>query len=109
MKNTFLVALYELDNTTFVSWFCENKLKPEKQCAGKCQMDHIAKEQSQKDAASVLENLQKEIVLFYEPSVTVLPEQYVAMPLPLKHSEHWASAYAYTFCVEQMRPPSFFI
>ncbi len=69
MKNSVLIAFYQINTNAFVQVFCENKNRPQLACNGKCKLAQIVKENEKKEASDALATLQAEIFLYYQQPV----------------------------------------
>lgn len=70
MKNSVLLTIYQYDTALFISMFCENKNRPQLHCNGQCQLAKMQQEENKKEAGSILQHLQYDI-LYYNNSTAL--------------------------------------
>jgi hypothetical protein len=108
MKNQVLYFLYAYDNSLFVSWFCENKDRPQLHCNGNCKLKAMNKKADEDAARQVFEKLQ--IEAWYCNPIVAAPvvseiKAYYIQPC---YSLYYEGMYAYLFSALQDKPPPLF-
>lgn len=105
-KNSALYVLYELDTPTFVSWFCENKARPQLKCNGTCKLTQMAEEEEKKDIEKIFLSQHSEMFFFYQKRIALFND----IPLVEKSQAPFAplcNLYSYLFLSRTDKPPQF--
>jgi len=105
VKNSALYFVYSYDSNLFISWFCENKDRPQIKCNGHCKLSKMAQEERNEDAGRVLEKVQSEVLFFEDKSPFELPSLIsfdVDNTLP---SRYHPSHYNYIYTAIPDKPP----
>ena len=104
-KNSVLFALYKLDTKVFVTLFCENTERPELHCNGYCALAQMSKEQDQKNGASALVLLQKEVFLYYQTSLKIILKPLVYISNSIKYPIYLKIKYTSPTLTKNDKPP----
>ncbi|MFO8147416.1 MAG: hypothetical protein R6U03_08510 [Gillisia sp.] len=70
IRFSYLVVYHSANNESFTELYCENKDKPEMECNGQCELSKAFAETNSESNPLALQNFQRDITLFCNPSVS---------------------------------------
>lgn len=108
LLRTFFVqlhfAFYFIDSETYIELFCKNKEKPELECDGKCSLNKVAQETSQKQDR-LPENSFSLFFLDFIPSDNFTLNFESFKKVPKKINEFISSIYSFLYFNTLKQPP----
>lgn len=108
VKNAALFTIYEIDQETFVELFCENKEKPELECNGQCQIEHMSQEKDNGHNDQLIPMLQTEVFFYHQ---TLFEGIQFSLALVFKEPKEYGSIaqahYTDTYYAKYDKPPTF--
>ncbi|HTO14596.1 MAG TPA: hypothetical protein VLZ83_02450 [Edaphocola sp.] len=104
-KNSIYLTFYEINQEYFVNLLCENNDKPELNCNGQCQLDHIADDLSNEEKQVVLLNHSQDIILFFEDVTLSIDVPVISKATKLVKIGFRESQYKFDFLSKNSRPP----
>lgn len=85
--------------------FCENKDRPQLKCNGQCKLAQMRQEQSEKEAANTLKQLQVEVGYYNLAASCSIAGNDVFVVETVKQNGYYNRLYAFRYTTRLVKPP----